>query len=182
MVEEWTWDDTDGMLAEVRGWAVQDGCLPLSAAVVFHSGRLGAVLEVPMFALEHAEVITDELCRFLPSVYPHQLALIRPAIYDDLDVDGTLYAMQVLLWERDGATRNLVVPVPILGGVDGPTFVAESCDPWFARVVEAVDGEVPWPPLIDTRFPPGYELLVLRDSPMAAMFEMLELQDAEGGG
>ena len=173
MLGDHDWNEVECLLDEVRIRAIREDVLPMTLVAVFHSGEPAALLELPPFTIEDADAITDELCRFLPTIYPHQLVFTRPAIHDDLDPRGRLHAMQVLLWERDLPPRYRLVPVPIRGGVDGPPFAVEGPDPWMRRLVEALDRQPPWPVHIDTRLPEGFDLVVLRGSPLARLLASL---------
>jgi hypothetical protein len=161
------WTELDDLLEEIKAAAVADDCLPESLALVFHDGRMSAVLATPPFVLEHADLVTDVLCRLLPETFADQIAVVWPARFEE---DGdVLYAMKVHLWERSHPERVTcrIVPVPICGAPDGPSVEVVPPDPWSRRLAEALRGSATVvPETLDTRLPDGFDLLVRRDGPL----------------
>jgi hypothetical protein len=163
------WAGVDELLEELRSSAVEADALPESMALIFHGGRFSAVLRTPPFVLEDADVVTDELCRFLPSVGADGIAVVWPARYED--DDGTvLIAMKVLLWERarPAAATTRIVPLAVAGSPDGPSVDLPPPDPWSRRLAAALGSPPEIPGILDARFRPGFELFVAPSGPLAA--------------
>jgi len=176
VLAEHPWSRVDELLDDVRSAAVEADTLPESLALIFHEGRLTAVLETPPFVAEDADRITRVLCRFLPSTMADQIAVVWPAGYQ---AGGeTLWAMKVHLWERTKPSRmrTRIIPVSIKGSVDGPSFEIKPPDPWSRRLAKALPRPPRTPGVIDTRFPPGFEYYVTPTSPMSE-YEPLHLDN-----
>jgi hypothetical protein len=144
-----TWDGVESWLAAEAQEFTRERKLPASAAFAFHGGRLSALVETPMFCVEDAEMITDELCRFLPQLHADQLLIIWPGAYDLDEDDAKLWVMKANLGDRDRGWRTLLYPLPFDGRqwFIGPVEI-DPIDPYTARIRGLF--EVPVPPIHDT--------------------------------
>ena len=155
------WSRVDELIDELRSNAVAGDALPESLAVTFHAGRLSAMLATPPFVIEDADLITDELCRFLPPLQASEIVVVWPACYE-LDGGEVWHAMTVHLWQRRTAERmtTRLVPVPIGGSPEGPSFEIDPPDPWSQRLAAALRRSPDLPAIMDTRFPPGFDVAI----------------------
>lgn len=139
------WNDVERWLRQEARECVRDRALPSSIAFAFHGGALSAVIETPMFCEEDADLITDELCRFLPQLQADQLLVIWPGAYPDRgDHTRLLCVLKAHLGERDHGWRTLLHPLPF----DHPDLVLDPVeidppDPWSQRIRELFDVQVP---------------------------------------
>jgi hypothetical protein len=143
------WSEVESWLHAEAGEVTRRRTLPASAALAFHGGQLSTVVETPTFCVEDAELITDELCRFLPQLHADQLLVIWPGAYELDEGDGTLWVMRATLGDRDHGWRTLLYPLPFDGRdvINGPVEI-DPIDPYTARIRGLFD--VPVPPIHDS--------------------------------
>ncbi len=161
------WARVDELLDEIKQEAVALDELPESIAMIFHDGKLSALLSTPTFFDDTADHITDVLCDFLPRVGADQIVVSWPAVFEV--EDGLYWAMKANLWQRSAPhdQRMRVIPVPLKGTPDDPWVELEPSDPWSQRLARALAGSGPKPFAVDVNLPDGFALLV---SPDAASF------------
>lgn len=166
------WSDAETWLrTEARHCTIRRE-LPASVAFAFHDGQASALIETPTFSVEDADLITDELCRFLPQLNADQLLVMGPGAYDLEQDAGTLWVLRAHLGDRDDGWRTLLHPLPF----DQPDMATEPIeieppDPWSARIhgifdipVESIHESAVFTP-VDDRF----LVAVHPDGPLAAM-------------
>lgn len=139
------WSDVDSWLQAEARQCTRLHVLPASVAFAFHHGRLSVVVETPPFCIEDADLITDELVRFLPQLHADQLLVMSPGAYEPDEADaGTLWVLRAHIGERGKPWRTVLHLLPF----EDPHMAVEPVeieppDPWSARIRRLFDLHVP---------------------------------------
>ena len=144
------WSDVESWLLQEAHDLTRRRCLPATAAFTFHGGRASTIVTTPTFCAEDAELITDELCRFLPQLRADQLLVMWPATFG-VEPDGmpSLWLLKAQLGDRAHGWRTLLYPLPFdRGDIPIEPVEAEVADAHDARIQGLFD--VPVPPIHDT--------------------------------
>ena len=166
------WSEAETWLRTEARYCTVHRKLPASVAFAFHDGQASALIETPAFSVEDADLITDELCRFLPQLQADQLLVMGPGAYDLEQDAGTLWVLRAHLGDRDDGWRTLLHPLPF----DQPDMATEPIeieppDPWSARIHRIFD--IPVKPIHDsalvTPSDDRFMVAVHPDGPLAEM-------------